>query len=476
MPNSYQTARIIGATPKRLFEAWMDSLEHSDMTGTVCTMGTEVGDSFNTIDGQVIGRTLKLEPYHRIQQLWISEEPGGRSFESRLEIAFLTGPDWGGLPGSAADGATVTIRHWGLPPEQRLFAPQWWEDHYFRPMDAYFARGNARFMRPDPSTATTEILPFTEHLIHEGFTYAFAVSAADITGNGSMDLVATDTNVGLYLFENDGHGSFTWHPIHRRVGEWLERHAIADIDGDGKPEIVAVDNTNGCVLYFKCHDNPRYGSSWTHHYISEGELPGAYDVTVADLNGDGNLDVAASSWRIGTQFAWFENRNGSWIKHIIEDDIGVTLTIRAADIDGDGRPDLLGTSSTGDEVMWYKNPGSGVDAPAGTDLGQWKKFVIDRSPGPNIGHPVDMDGDGDVDVVMALYGCDDPTAVGLNQIVWYENDGSAESVPWAKHVIADGFPSAYEAIAGDLDGDGQMEVVATAWGGRWSGGPLQTSR
>ena len=80
------------------------------------------------------------------------------------------------------------------------------------------------------------------------------------------------------------------------------------------------------------------------------------------------------------------------------------------------------------------------------------------------GQPVDMDGDGDFDVVMALRGSADPTAVGLNQIVWYENDGSPDSVPWNKHVIADGFPYAFEAVAGDVDGDGQVEVVATAWG------------
>ena len=253
------------------------------MTGATCTISPEPGGSFCASDNQITGRTVEVEPYHRILQIWNIEEPGGRGFESRLEIAFITGPDWGGLPGSAADGATIKIRHWGLPPEQGLFGPQWWEDHYFRPMDAYFARENARFMRPPPASTPAQIIPFTEHLIHEGFTYSFAVSAADITGTGSVDLVATDTNVGLYLFENDGQGNFTWHPVHRRVGEWLERHAVVDIDGDGKPEIVSVDNTNGCLLYFKYDGDPRDHASWSHHYITEGGLPGAYDLTVADL-------------------------------------------------------------------------------------------------------------------------------------------------------------------------------------------------
>ena len=49
------------------------------------------------------------------------------------------------------------------------------------------------FLQP----CTIEIIPFSEHLIRDGFTYSFAVSSADITGSGSMDLVVTDTNVGL---------------------------------------------------------------------------------------------------------------------------------------------------------------------------------------------------------------------------------------------------------------------------------------
>jgi hypothetical protein len=313
MPSIYETARIVRATPKRLFEAWLDSGEHSAMTGAAATISSQAGEPFSIVDGQITGRTLEVEPYHRITQLWTTVESGGRAFESRLEISFSTGPNWGGLPGSAADGATVGIRHSGLPPEQRMFSAQWWEDSYFLPMDAYFARGNARFMRPSVAAATTEITRFSEHLIHGGFAYAYAVSAADITGNGATDLLAVDSNVGLYLFENDGQGNFSRHVIHRRVGEWLERHAIADINGDGKPEIVSVDNTNGCLLYFACDGNPRDHASWKHHYITEGGLPGAYDLTVADLDGDGDLDVAASSWRIGNHFAWFENRNGTWV-------------------------------------------------------------------------------------------------------------------------------------------------------------------
>ena len=56
--------------------------------------------------------------------------------------------DSGAIANAHDEGTTVAIGHSGLPPSQTLFNAEWWEDHYFRPMDAYFAQKNRRFMRP----------------------------------------------------------------------------------------------------------------------------------------------------------------------------------------------------------------------------------------------------------------------------------------------------------------------------------------
>lgn len=303
------------------------------------------------------------------------------------------------------------------------------------------------------------LMSFTEHLVWSGFSYAYGISTVDFTGNGALDLVTADKNVGLYWFENDGKGNFTRHVIHQKTDEFLERHAIVDINGDGKPEIVIVDNINGSLLWFEFDGDPRETRSWRHHYITEGQLPGAYDVAVADFDGDGDLDVAASSWIRGNRFDWYENRNGQWIQHRIdEDNVAETRTICTADFNGNGRPDLLGAARASGQVLWYENTGDPVQ------LG-WKKHVIDTPFSPTHGHPADMDGDGDQDVVMALgmMMSQNPADYQRHQIVWYENDGHPEQGPWRKHVICESFPNAFEAIAADLDGDGQMEVLASAW-------------
>ena len=221
-----------------------------------------------------------------------------------------------------------------------------------------------------------------------------------------------------------------------------------------------IDNINGCLLYFEYEGDPRLPSSWRTRYVDEGTLTGAYDVAVADFNGNGDLDVAASTWRKGNQFVWYENRDGHWIKHIIEDNIAETRTIHAADIDGDGKIDLLGTARVANQVIWYENPGDPAVQP-------WIKHIIDDAPQPIHGHPVDMDGDGDLDIVMALgmLPPDDPTGAPFehHQIVWYENDGNPADCKWRKHIICEHFPHAFEAIAADFDNDGHIEVVATAW-------------
>ena len=304
----------------------------------------------------------------------------------------------------------------------------------------------------------SEFVKFEERLIGDGYEYTIGVSAVDLTGNGSLDLVSTDTGVGLYWYENDGAGNFTKHVVHRRSGEWLERHAVADINGDGKPEIVNIDNISGSVLWFEFDGDPRRAESWSHHYICEGGLPGAYDVEVADFDGDGELEVAASSWIKGNRFSYFDRRGGEWRETIIDSNVAETRMVRAADVNGNGRLDLVGTATGANLLAWYENTGDPSSGP-------WPRHVIDDTQvKPNHGDIVDMDGDGGVDVLVAIRG-DDSNKESLEtpgaQIAWYENVGDGR---WQKHVIADPFHYASHAIAADLDGDGELEVLASAWG------------
>jgi hypothetical protein len=339
----------------------------------------------------------------------------------------------------------------------------------------FLSAGLAWFPGGGDSAATEkadDAIHFTERLISDKYGYAYGIAAADLNGDGYIDLVSSDTtddktpskeNGTLYWYENDGKGNFTKHVIAQKENGWFERLAVGDIDGDGRPDVVVVLNRGGGVVWFQNPGKPAT-QPWKRHVICDGKLPGAYDVTLGDFDGDDRLDVAASSWRGGNQFVWFRNpgKGGfgkEWPKQVIEEKVAETRTICAADFNGDGRIDLLGTASNASLVVWYENIGK---ASGGVE---WKKHIIDdKSLAPIHGHPVDLDGDGDMDVVMALGMRDGPAPKEKHQVVWYENVGKpGKGTEWKKHVIGD-LPNAFEAIAADLDGDGKLDVIATAWG------------
>jgi hypothetical protein len=130
--------------------------------------------------------------------------------------------------------------------------------------------------------------------------------------------------------------------------------------------------------------------------------------------------------------------------------------------------DVLGGVSGAGVVLWYEHGGR-------PETDRWRRHVIDltrRPARPEHGEPVDLDGDGDVDVVMALraVGRVDPN---YHQLVWYENVGEpGDGSRWRKHVVRSGLIGVNEAVAADLDRDGDVDVVATAFGAGGEGGEV----
>jgi|SRR5581483_2548372 len=319
------------------------------------------------------------------------------------------------------------------------------------------------------SAAAFTGIQFSNRLISADYTYGYGIGLADLDNDGDLDIVSSDcTTIGsrkhndIYWYENDGKGNFARRFVAR--DDWYgryERFRLADMNGDGHLDVVIVDNFFGNVTWFENSGNPRDGKLWKRHAITLGGLLGAYDVDVADFNADGRPDVVASSWRMGNQFVWYENpgagAQNEWTAHVIDSNQAETRTVAAADFNRDGRPDVLGTVTGAGIILWYENPADPARQP-------WKRHVIDLIAHPVHGHPVDLDRDGDIDVVMA-YGGFGAGSGGQHEIVWYENAGKpGDGTRWVKHVIAENFEQAFEAIAADLNGDGSPEVIASAWG------------
>ncbi len=123
----FEISDLIPASPKEVYDAWLNSTAHSAMTGGHAKVSAEVGDSFEAWDGYIEGRNLVLEDSKRIIQHWRTSEFEEGEKDSLLEI-FLEEEN---------KGTRITIRHSELP-EHGMQYKQGWVDAYFNPMKEYF--------------------------------------------------------------------------------------------------------------------------------------------------------------------------------------------------------------------------------------------------------------------------------------------------------------------------------------------------
>jgi uncharacterized protein YndB with AHSA1/START domain len=128
MADSFTLSRVLPATPEQVYEAWLDTEEHSEMTGASATSDPEVGGKFTARAGYIEGTNVEMEPFKRIVQRWRTVEFPVEAPDSLLEIVL-----------EALDGGSIiTINHSEIPEGQGAFYNVGWSVHYFEPMAAHF--------------------------------------------------------------------------------------------------------------------------------------------------------------------------------------------------------------------------------------------------------------------------------------------------------------------------------------------------
>jgi activator of HSP90 ATPase len=116
------------APVEKLYNAWINSEEHSQFTGAGAEIDPVIGGKFTAWDGYISGVTLELDPPKRILQHWRTTEFPEDAPDSLLEILFqpVTG------------GTKITLVHTEIPDGQAQSYREGWEDYYFTPMKEYF--------------------------------------------------------------------------------------------------------------------------------------------------------------------------------------------------------------------------------------------------------------------------------------------------------------------------------------------------
>ncbi|AKU99399.1 Transcriptional regulatory protein algP [Labilithrix luteola] len=125
----------IPVAPTTLFYAWLDSAQHSAMTGGVAKVSNEVGAKFSAWDGYITGKFVALDLGRRILMSWRTTDFPREAPDSRVEVYF-----------EALGGSTrATVLHTDIPEGQGETYRATWNDKYFGPMRAYFSQ-----YLPDP--------------------------------------------------------------------------------------------------------------------------------------------------------------------------------------------------------------------------------------------------------------------------------------------------------------------------------------
>ncbi|MCK5243611.1 VCBS repeat-containing protein, partial [bacterium] len=321
----------------------------------------------------------------------------------------------------------------------------------------------------------------------------FGIYAGDISGDGQEDIVS-----GKYVYTNPGTITDNWemHALPVKAdgalilnidadnnadviafalpyiywfevnaqGEWIEirkmdystrnietQHRnpqgwrLADLTGNGREEIIfeaGNENDSSLGIYALEIPSSPAADNWP---LTRLTTVGSDGVGVGDIDNDGDLDLTSGPKNV----KWYENPGslGNWTGHNVGDTEIFADRFAIADIDGDGKNDIIVSEETYPEAddyptscYWFKNP-------------DWQRnYVANGYHGLQSMEPVDMDNDGDIDVVLGEHKM-------AKRMFVFENNGSGG---FTEHQIGAGYES-HGLFVSDIDHDGDKDIAHIGW-------------
>ena len=264
---------------------------------------------------------------------------------------------------------------------------------------------------------------------HEG------LAQADIDGDGLVDIIG-----GGRWFKHTGGTNYTANVIDD--SQRSSRAAAGQIIPGGAPEVVFVvgDGIGSAVWY------ERDGNTWISHDLLSSDVDHGHSLEVADLDGDGHLDIFLAEMRLNganpdaKMWIFLGDGQGGFSQTEVASGFG-NHESRVADLDGDGDLDILGKPYNWDTPrvdVWLNSPSKFE--------GRWQRFVLDdERPWRAIFiTAADLDSDGLKDVITGGW--------------WYKNPGNPTG-EWQRFEI--GSPLNNMAAVYDFDGDGDVDILGT---------------
>jgi hypothetical protein len=222
--------------------------------------------------------------------------------------------------------------------------------------------------------------------------------------------------------------------------------------GFTRPEILL---TGGGGTYLLQVPEKPEASEWPIRKITHTDADEQKAIGLGDIDRDGHPDLVLGIGIRLPQIEWWRNpgtAKGEWKKHALGSTINMAKMIEAVDVNNDGRLDVVATDSENADsgVFWF-------EAPVDPIAGKWTRHDVAKGyNGLDSMSVADMNGDGRPDIVIG------ETKDKLRLVI-YENVGGGKS--WKAHAISTGKESHKGANAVDLDGDGDLDLVSIAYFG-----------
>jgi len=235
---------------------------------------------------------------------------------------------------------------------------------------------------------------WTEHTIDDNFDSATFVYSEDIDSDGDMDVLGASSDHNCIIWWENKNGAGTSWDIHMVCYNLTHVQSIypEDIDKDGDIDILSASFYSPDIAWWE--NNNGAGTSWTEHTIDDN-YDAARCVHSADIDGDGDMDVVGAAF-FDDIITWWETSDTApgiiWTKHYVCYEFDGAKSIHSQDLDNDGDIDIIGAAFYDDKITWWEN-----DDGTGTS---WTQHTIqNNSNSASSVYAADINGDGNINVL-----------------------------------------------------------------------------
>ena len=303
-----------------------------------------------------------------------------------------------------------------------------------RDLDAFV--GNAS-NQPDRVWLNDGTGQFTVTAQSLGASNTYGVALGDVDSDGDLDAFVANRGQANTVWLNDGAGRFTVTAQSLGVSQSYDV-ALGDVDGDGDLDAFVANSTLPNTVWL---------NDGTGAFRDSGQRLGSANsegVALGDVDRDGDLDAFVANWQQGDE-VWLNDGSGTFQDSGQDLGAAASHAVALGDVDGDGDLDaFVGTDLA--ELVWL-NDGTGVFRDSGQELGGSNSWGHDVTLG-------DLDGDGDLDAFVA-----NPSSQPNR--VWLNQGGAQRGTPGVFEDSGQrlGVSSSKGVALGDVDGDGDLDAV-----------------